>query len=234
MASGKSTVLSYLNQLGYPTYNCDIINAQLQKRDEKGYLKIIESFKEDILDDNQEINRKKLAHIIFNDKGKKELLESIMHPLILERINEIKEKHSFVFIEVPLLYELGWEKYFDSDWLITCDESLCYERCINDRNMTYEEVKARLNHQMSKEAKIQKAKTRKQKFEEIYHSGDMRGLCQLVKLLYVDSDFFAKPMSLTDKGFLTKIKHNIFDEFAVALQINPEEVEQFVSRYMTN
>ena len=51
------------------------------------------------------------------------------------------------------------------------------------------------------------AKTRKQKFEEIYHSGDMRGLCQLVKLLYVDSDFFAKPMSLTDKGFLTKIKH---------------------------
>ena len=78
------------------------------------------------------------------------------------------------------------------------------------------------------------AKTRKQKFEEIYHSGDMRGLCQLVKLLYVDSDFFAKPMSLTDKGFLTKIKHNIFDEFAVALQINPEEVEQFVSRYMTN
>ena len=65
-------------------------------------------------------------------------------------------------------------------------------------------------------------KIAKQKFEEIYHSGDMRGLCQLVKLLYVDSDFFAKPMSLTDKGFLTKIKHNIFDEFAVALQINPE------------
>ena len=33
----------------------------------------------------------------------------------------------------------------------------------------------------------------------------MKGLCQLVKLLYVDADFFTKPMSLTDKGFLTKI-----------------------------
>ena len=71
MASGKSTVLSYLNQLGYPTYNCDIINAQLQRINEKGYLKIIESFKEDIINDNKEINRKKLASIIFNDVEKK-------------------------------------------------------------------------------------------------------------------------------------------------------------------
>ena len=158
MASGKSTVLSYLNQLGYPTINCDIINAQLQKRDEKGYLKIVESFTEDILDDNKEINRKKLASIIFSDTYKKELLESIMHPFILERINEMKEKYSLLFVEVPLLYELGWEKYFDEDWLITCDESLCYERCMRDRNMSYEEVKARLDHQMSREEKIKKAK----------------------------------------------------------------------------
>ena len=158
MASGKSTVLSYLNQLGYPTYNCDIINAQLQEVNEKGYLKIVESFGKDILNDNKEINRQKLASIIFNDIEKKKILESIMHPLILEKIYEIRDLHSFVFIEVPLLYELGWEKYFDSDWLITCDESLCYERCINDRNMTYEEVKARLDHQMCKEVKTQKAK----------------------------------------------------------------------------
>lgn len=81
---------------------------------------------------------------------------------------------------------------------------------------------------------ISDAKTRKQKFEEIYHSGDMKGLCQLVKLLYADAEFFTKPMSLTDKGFLTKIRHNIFDEFAVALEIMPEEVEVFVSKYMTN
>lgn len=80
---------------------------------------------------------------------------------------------------------------------------------------------------------IADAKTRKQKFEEIYHSGNIKGLCQLVKLLYVSADFFAKPMSLTDKGFLSKIRHNIFDEFAVALEINPSEVEVFVSKYIT-
>ncbi len=177
MASGKSTVLSYLNQLGYPTYNCDIINAQLQEVNEKGYLKIVESFGEDILNDNKEINRKKLASIIFNDIEKKKILESIMHPLILEKIYEIRDKHTFVFIEVPLLYELGWEKYFDEDWLITCDESLCIERCIQNRNMTKEEVQARLNHQMSKESKMQKAKI------VIENNGNIQELQKRIDLL---------------------------------------------------
>lgn len=176
MASGKSTVLSYLKQLGYPTYNCDIINKDLQKLNEKGYLKIIEVFKEDILDDNKEINRKKLAHIIFNDIEKKKILESIMHPLILEKIFEIKETHSLVFIEVPLLYELGWEKYFDEHWLVTCDESLCYQRCIEDRHMTYDEVKERLNHQMSTDIKKQKASIileNNQNIQELYKNIDL-------------------------------------------------------------
>lgn len=78
------------------------------------------------------------------------------------------------------------------------------------------------------------AKTRKLKFEEIYHDGNIKGLCQLVKLLYVESDFFSKPMSLTDKGFLTKIRNNIFDEFAVALEILPQEVEQYVKKYLVD
>ena len=76
------------------------------------------------------------------------------------------------------------------------------------------------------------AKTRKQKFEEIYQSGDMKNLCKLVKLLYVDADFFAKPMSLTDKNFLNRVRHNIFDEFAVVLEISPTEVEKYVSKYL--
>ena len=177
MASGKSTVLSYLNRLGYPTYNCDIINAQLQEVNEIGYLKIVESFGEDILNDNKEINRKKLASIIFNDIEKKKILESIMHPLILKKIYEIRDKHPFAFIEVPLLYELGWEKYFDEDWLITCDESLCIERCIQNRNMTKEEVQARLNHQMSKESKMKKAKI------VIENNGNIQELQKRIDLL---------------------------------------------------
>lgn len=75
---------------------------------------------------------------------------------------------------------------------------------------------------------INDARARKQMFEEIYHSGDVKGLCKLVKLLYINDESFNKPMSITDKNFLTKIKHNIFDEFAVVLEIHPDEVEQYI------
>ena len=79
---------------------------------------------------------------------------------------------------------------------------------------------------------ITDAKERKKKFEEIYYSGDVKGLCQLVKMLYVSEDFFAKPMSLTDKSFLSRIRSNIFEEFAVALDITPEEVEKYISIHL--
>ena len=78
------------------------------------------------------------------------------------------------------------------------------------------------------------AKTRKLKFEEVYQSGDLKGICQLIKLLYAEPEFFAKPMSLTDKNFLLKLKNHVFDEFAVALEILPTEVEEFIKKFMIN
>lgn len=79
---------------------------------------------------------------------------------------------------------------------------------------------------------ISDAKARKIMFDQIYQSGDMKGLCQLIKLLYAEPTFFAKPMSLTDKNFLTKIKTNVFDEFAVSLDVQPSEIEGFVKQYL--
>jgi len=72
------------------------------------------------------------------------------------------------------------------------------------------------------------AKARKQKFEEIYREGNIRRLCSLVKLLYVNPPLLTKPMSITDKTFLTKIRVNVFDEFAIALKLKPEEIEPFI------
>lgn len=77
---------------------------------------------------------------------------------------------------------------------------------------------------------INDAKTRKLTFEKIYHSGDIKGLCQLAKLLYVEPTFLSKPMSLTDRNFLHKIRNILFDEFAVALNVFPENVEEFIKQ----
>lgn len=76
------------------------------------------------------------------------------------------------------------------------------------------------------------AKARKLMFEEIYHSGDIRGVCQLVKLLYAEEGFFSKPMSITDKNFLYRLRTHLFDEFAMALNMFPLEVEKFIEKYL--
>ena len=159
MASGKSTVLKYLKDLGYPTIDCDSINFDLQQKNQKGYLQIVDTFGKEILDEHDEINRKQLAHIIFSNSENKEKLEKIMHPLILERLDEIKEKHQkMTFIEVPLLYELGWEQYFDEDWLVVSENAKLIERCIENRQMNVDQINERIKHQMKAEDKIKKAR----------------------------------------------------------------------------
>ena len=79
---------------------------------------------------------------------------------------------------------------------------------------------------------ITDAKARKILFDQIYQKGDMRELCKLIKLLYAAPEFFHKPLSLTDKNFLKKIKTNVFDEFAVSLDISPTEIEPFIKPYL--
>lgn len=159
MASGKSTVLKYLKQLGYDTYDCDTINFDLQQINQKGYIEIVNTFGINILDENKNIDRKKLASIIFSNELEKQKLEQIMHPLILEKLNEIKNNiQKLTFIEVPLLYELNWQKYFDEDWLVISDKSKLIERCIQNRNMNINQIEERIKTQMSVEEKIKRAK----------------------------------------------------------------------------
>ena len=103
---------------------------------------------------------------------------------------------------------------------------------VNNALESLNPLKASLVYGIFLQFSFSKGKKRKQMFESIYQSGDIKGICQLVKLLYVEPTFFAKPMSLTDKNFLNRIRTNLFDEFAVALQIKPTEVENFVRQYL--
>lgn len=158
IASGKSSVLRYLSFLGYPIFDCDVINADLQKKGQKGYEKIVACFGREILNEADEINRQKLAECVFSNDTERKKLESIMHPLILERLNEIRScMKQNAFVEVPLLYELGWEKYFDDNWLIVSDEKKLVERCVNERGMDEKAVAMRIKAQMKTEDKKKKA-----------------------------------------------------------------------------
>lgn len=155
IASGKSSVLAYLKKKGYPVVDCDQINADLQQVGQAGYQQIVACFGQDYLHENQQLDRKKLASLIFSDLKAKKQLEEMMHPLILNQLNKIKQERTHTtFVEVPLLFELGWQKYFDESWLIVSDSETLIERCILNRKMDENQIKERLKAQMSAEAKI--------------------------------------------------------------------------------
>lgn len=157
IGSGKSEVSSFLRKKGYAVFDCDRVAYALSQPNQAGYCQIIERFKGIVLE-NQEIDRKKLADIIFNDNQAKVDLESILHPLILEEMEKQSKKcQSVFFAEVPTLYESGWEIYFDAVLVVSVSKEVRDYRLKQSRSMTSCQINERVLAQISDEEKRHKA-----------------------------------------------------------------------------
>ncbi len=152
IGSGKSEACNYLRSIGYDVFDCDAVNARLLEKGNEGYLEVRKHFPECFEED--ELNKKKLSALVFSDDQKRKELEGIMHPLILNKLNARKDDP--LFAEVPLLFESGWDAYFDHNILICSDEKILIRRLI-ERGLKEEEIKARLSAQMSVEEKKKRA-----------------------------------------------------------------------------
>src|SRR5690606_14527760 len=96
-------------------------------------------FGSEILAENGEVNRRKLAEIVFADPAKRRRLEQIIHPRVRERELDLiaqHRHHPLVVLEIPLLYETGAEELCDKVLVVTVDEQTRNERLARDRGMT--------------------------------------------------------------------------------------------------
>lgn len=159
IGSGKSTVSDVLRMRGYLVLDCDQGSRECIKKGSLGYQQMIQTFSEAILDEEQNIDRKKVAKIVFSNHEKRKQLESIQHPLILEWVQKqcTASTDALLFVEVPLLFESGWESYFDESWVVVADENIVVQRLKKGRNMGDDDIKRRLDTQMKSEIKIKKA-----------------------------------------------------------------------------
>ncbi len=154
IGSGKSEVSKYLRQKGYHVFDCDKYNAYLLEKDNAGYRLVKEYFLDCFDGDN--LDKKKLANIIFNNLEKKKKLESLLHPLIFEEIKKESNMYNPFFAEVQLLFETGMDKYFDYKLLIVSDENITFDRLLK-RGMNKEDIERRINNQMSAKDKIERS-----------------------------------------------------------------------------
>ena len=165
IGTGKSTVARRLIEKGYPVIDTDIISKEIIEKEEI-IIKINEELG-DVLDYNGKINRKKLGQIVFKDKKKLNVLNSIMHPIILnemrKQINEKSKLHNIIIVDVPLLFEINIEKEFDLILLVYSTKEIQLKRIMERDNRTKEESLNIINSQMD----LEHNNTLKDLYEEI-------------------------------------------------------------------
>lgn len=156
IACGKSTICRYLQVLGYTVIDTDKLSYLLTLKGNLCYNSIVEFFGEEILLENKELDRKKLGSIVFNNKEKKEKLESIIHPYIRKAIEDYNDE-GIVFFEVPLLFEAHMEDLFFKVITISAREDIQIKRLMERNNITFDDAINRINNQMSLKEKIERA-----------------------------------------------------------------------------
>ncbi|MEW6418462.1 MAG: dephospho-CoA kinase [Nitrospirota bacterium] len=156
---GKSTVLSMFEKLGVIILDTDKIVESLLT--EKDILKKIRGLLGDkVFDENGNLNKKKVADLIFRNNELRYLLENILHPLVFKRIqfflDKINKKDKVVMIAVPLLYERGYEERFDKTITVFTKEETALNR-LKKEGITKEEAIRRLKAQLPIEEKTKRS-----------------------------------------------------------------------------
>lgn len=149
IGTGKTTVAWMFEELGVPVISADEISHEVILPKGAAWKRIYEHFGNSILLAGGEIDRKRLAQIIFENASERKFLESVIHPHVKEELEHrvaklAREGHAFIIVEVPLLFEAGWEKGFDAVIVVECNEEEEITRCISKFGLSRDDVKKRL------------------------------------------------------------------------------------------
>ena len=155
IGSGKSRAAAILEEFGAHSISADTLAREVLERGENGYNEVIAHFGDEILNEGQ-IDRKKLAEIVFNDAKQLEVLESITHPLIRAKfISETRAlpESTVVVYEIPLLAEsISRQKQLDFDHVLVLQSNpeIRVSRLI-ERGFSAKEAQLRIANQHSDE-----------------------------------------------------------------------------------
>ena len=190
IACGKTTVSKLLAEKGAIPINADEIGHQLLKADSPVIDELIDAFGQDILEASGDVSRKKLGTIVFNDKAARERLNSILHPLIIQRSRGqarqrvAEDPTCIVLLDAPLLIEAGAYDTVDLIVVVTASPETQLRRTLErsvaqGRPLTETEVQARIDAQMPVSEKVKYADV------VITNEGPLEELCMQVDDLWV-------------------------------------------------
>ena len=153
IASGKSTVTNFLRQEGYKVVDADALVHKLQNPGGRLYRILLEHFGQEIILENGRLNRPLLAKRLFSNPVELEWSKETQGEVIREELatlrDQLAQTEDIFFMDIPLLFEQGYESWFDEIWLVYVDKKTQIERLMNRDHMNVEEAQARLESQWS-------------------------------------------------------------------------------------
>jgi dephospho-CoA kinase len=149
IGSGKSTVCRIFSQLGVPVFNADEEGRRLISSERQVLNKIKKLFGNTIIVSG-EINRKKIASIVFKDKEKLAKLNAIIHPAVRKNFKAwVKEQRTnWVIEEAAILVETGFAKELDTLIVVVAPDELRIKRVVERDGVTRQDVSIRISNQM--------------------------------------------------------------------------------------
>ncbi len=146
IGSGKSVVCRILETLGRHVYDCDARAKALMDAD-AGIKHAIACQVCDEAICNGQIDRAKLAEVVFNDAGKLVALNAIVHESVRRDLCNWAKSHPDGFVETAILYESGLDRMVDEEWVVDAPESVRIERVMARNCISEDEVRQRIKSQ---------------------------------------------------------------------------------------
>ncbi len=158
-ASGKGTVCGLFEELGARVIDTDIVAREVVDPGSEGLDLLVKEFGAEILAPDGTLDRRAFANAVFGDPARVARLNEITHPLILKKVMEIiaRSPGDIYMINTPLLFESGFNKFMEKNIVVVAGTDQVLKRGVLRDNITEEEIKARLNFQISLNEKVKLA-----------------------------------------------------------------------------
>jgi len=159
IGSGKTTIANFFSELGTPVYHADL-QAKKIMDDLDVIQKIKTIFEENIINENQKLDRKKIANIVFDNPEKLQQLNAIIHPIVQQDFEKWLYKHknySYIIKEVAIIFEIHSECQYDKVILVTAPEDIRIKRVMERDKISEQEVLQRIKNQLLDSQKIAKS-----------------------------------------------------------------------------
>ena len=162
IGSGKTTVARLLKELGAVVMDADKIGHELLEPGGQAYQAVADAFGKQVLETSGQIDRRKLAEVVFDSPSALAYLNRIMHPLIGDVVRSRMEQYQgqgveVVVIEAPLLIEARWTSMVDEVWVTVAPEGVVLERLEQGMGLSREEAEARIRSQLPQTERVKHA-----------------------------------------------------------------------------